>query len=308
MGVSRFKITPNHDVGSSKPGNAVPSLTAVTGKEYSNMSDETSNGTLDPMQNIAFSGSGGAWDTFDYSDSLPGSVPGDPENFQVDAIANSLDAYFQEVVMDEVPLMLSFASLVPQEAGQIKYQMGQEDTTGTWATPQQINFVAPPDDVDGLELWGPENDDANMFSLEGDPGNVAVFRYDGAGNSVPYITSMELVTAMGIYEQIDLDALMVLDMDGDEFFSSGDSIMFSVKETISMGGTLDGGEIWVWNFDMGMAQFLVHGGETWNTAHDVGAHFGVGTEEVNALEAVPEPATLGLLLIGGLALLRRRRM
>ena len=36
-----------------KPSNSIPSLTAVPGKEYSNMSDETSGGGLDAMQNIA---------------------------------------------------------------------------------------------------------------------------------------------------------------------------------------------------------------------------------------------------------------
>ena len=252
-----------------------------------------------------YNGNGGASDTFDYS----GSLPGGSEDVQVDAIANSLDAYFQEVVTDQVPLMLSFAT-PDLQAGDIKYQMGQEDTTGTWATAQEINAFSPPDDVDGLELWGPENDDANMFSLEGDPVGVAVFRYDGVGNSVQYIRSIDLMQAIGqgvgIYELVDLDAMMVLDINGDEFFSNGDSIMFSVKETISGGGAFDGGEIFVWNYDSGV-QFLIHGGETWDTAHNVGLHFGVSTEDINALEAVPEPATMTLLMIGGVALLRRKR-
>ena len=72
----------------------------------------------------------------------------------------------------------------------------------------------------------------------------------------------------------------------------------------------DGGEIFVnapGNPGGAIQGFLIHGGELWDTAHTVGLDFAIGTEEVNALEAIPEPATLSLLCLGGLALIRRRR-
>ena len=284
----------------NKGGNVVPPLTLVPGKEYSNLPDETFAGAPDPLQNIAFDGIGNAWDTFDYTGS---GIP----DFEVDALANSLDAYFLEVINDEVPMMLSFAT-PDLKAGDIKYQMAQADIVGTWATPVQINAVSPPDDVDGLELWGPEQDDANMFSLNGDPMGVSVYRYDSTTHmSTPYIQKAALMTAIDTNEAfIDLDALMVWDVDGDDYFGGGDIIMFSIEETITKGGVFDGGEVWVWHGGGGPAAFLWHGGELWNTAHQVGVHFGVNTEEVNALEAVPEPVTLTVLLISSLALLRRR--
>jgi len=178
-------------------------------------------------------------------------------------------------------------------------------------------------------------DDANMFSLLGDPGSgafpggVAVWQYNSMMHrSLPYITTAALKAAIGIgddlkypEQDIDLDALMVYESEakweGEEYgFEFGydytgngppDSIMFSLRENQSIGGSFDGGEIWVWTFG-GPAVFLVHGGEVWNTAHMVGADFGVGTEEIDALEAVsiPEPATLLLLLAGALCLMGRR--
>ena len=86
--------------------------------------------------------------------------------------------------------------------------------------------------------------------------------------------------------------------------TAGSSIMFSVRPI----GPLDGGEIWVWDKSTGgPAAFLVHGGHTWDTAHDVSGHFGGVDENINAMEAVPEPMTICLLGLGGLGLLRRKR-
>ncbi|MCK4850142.1 MAG: PEP-CTERM sorting domain-containing protein [Phycisphaerae bacterium] len=272
-GAGQQKVTPVH---------------TVSGKEYSNKFDEDSAGMLDRLQNIAFDGLGNAGDAFDYT----GSGLGDFH--QLDALANSLDTYYQEVISDQVPMVLSFASPDPQ-AGDIKYQMEQTDINGTWATPTMINATSPPDDVDALEIWGSDSEDnANMFSLTDDIMGVAVYKYDSdLHTATEYISSDALKAAIGTTEQIDLDAMMVMDAIGEEEdeFASGDSIMFSIRETLSDDGAFDGGEIWVWNFDYGTAVFLTHGGEIWDTAHTVGLDFGVGTEEVNALEAlsVPEP-------------------
>lgn len=277
----------------------------VPGKEYSNHPDEDWQGNLDPLQNIWWDGNGNAADTFDFTGSAAfGS------NDNVDAMANHSDFLYWEVTHDQVHMLLSFAHTPtqPPTDGQIYYQEPGVDVSGVWATRPIINSTALPDDVDGLEVWGPaDTDDADMFSLIADPYGVAVYRYySGPHTSVPYLTTAQLQAAIETQELIDLDAMMLQDEDDDDLFGPGDSIMFSIHETMSVGGIYDGGEIWVWNFGA-PAQFLLHGGETWNTAHTVGLDFGVLTEEINALEAVPEPATLGLLMFGGLALLRRRR-
>ena len=58
------------------------------------------------------------------------------------------------------------------------------------------------------------------------------------------------------------------------------------------------------------AAFLVHGELTdggaqriWNTSHEVSQHFfgdDSHSENINAMEAVPEPSTLALILVCGL--------
>ncbi|NOX97541.1 MAG: PEP-CTERM sorting domain-containing protein [Nitrospirae bacterium] len=291
--------------------NSVPNPKLVSGKEYSNNPDKTWAGVLNPLQNIAWDGTGNAWDTFDYSGS-GGNYERPTESDQVDALANIRDAYYWDVVNDKVPLLTSF-----QADGNIYYQHAGKDTTGTWAPPPTINSKAPPEDVDGLEIWGPEvrpsdtggpgsGDDANMFSLSGDPavpggGKVSVFYYNsGLHTSVPYISTAQIAGAIELDEQLtDLDAMMVFDQEGDDYFAPGDSIMFSIKAA----GQYDGGEVWVWTRGT-PAVFLTHGGEAWNTPHAVGADFRVGTEEINALEAVvPEPGTLLLLGSGLLSLI-----
>ena len=261
--------------GPDKP----PPTYAVSGKEYSNKFDEEYTGTfLDPLQNISFEGDGQVGDAFDYSGS------GLDEFHQIDALASSQDSYFKGLVADQAPMVLSFASPDAQEAGQIKSQMAQEDIVTTWATPTMVNATAPPEDVDALELWGSDAvETANMFSLADDLMGVAIYKYDSDSHtSTSYITSNQLKAALGVTAHVDLDAMMVYDLADDGVFASGDSIIFSIKAS----GDFDGGEIWVWNFDDGTADFLTHGGVTWNTAYDVSSAFSVGTEEVNALEAL----------------------
>ncbi len=267
--------------GPDKP----PPTSAVSGKEYSNNPDEEYTGTfLDPLQNIAFEGDGQVGDAFDYSGS------GLDEFHQVDALASSQDSYFKALVADQAPIVLSFASPDADQAGQIKTQMAQEDITTTWATPIMVNEISPPDDVDALEIWGSEDEEtANMFSVVDDLMGVAVYKYDGE-TSTPYISSDDLKAAIGTTEYIDLDAMMVYDIADDGIFASGDSIIFSIKEILSGEGdeevvVFDGGEIWVWNFDDGKAEFLIHGGEIWNTDYDLSSAFSVDTEDVNALGA-----------------------
>ncbi len=299
------------------PVNVLPPCgVLVPGKEYSNNVDKNAAGVIDPLQNIKFSCTGNCVDTFDYSGSAVGTNPNPNENDNVDALANCRDAYFWAVANDTVPMVVSFGPAAAKPAD-IYYQMAQApDTNGTWCTAAQI-CPSPnsPDDVDGLEVWGPaedpEQDDADKFSLIADPNGVAVYSFIG-GLSHPWITTAALQNALGTTEAIDLDALMCWDEDLEdgEFGGTGgtnDAIIFSVMETASGGGAFDGGELWLWKCGS-LAMPLFHGGETWDTAHTVGADFNVATEEIDAVEAVPEPGTMLVLALGGgLVLIRRRR-
>ncbi|MEE9211619.1 MAG: PEP-CTERM sorting domain-containing protein [Phycisphaeraceae bacterium] len=285
---------------------AVPSPGVVFGKEYSNFVDKNIIGALDPHQNIGWDGFGGVFDAFDYTAGVPFPLV----DHEVDAIANSRDRFFSAVTSDAAPMLLSLSG-----TDNIHFQdVGFGGATGIWATAAEINGMpGAPDDVDGLEVWGPV--DSNHFSMLLDPApgpgspDVAVWYYDGVSVG-PYILSPDLATALGDPDEpelIDLDALMVFDKANDGIWAPGDKIMFSVRSTIGAGGIFDGGEIWVWT-NGSPAAFLVHGGITWDTANGVGALFGVPTEEIDALEAVPEPGTFGLLavmLMGTVASQRR---
>ena len=285
--------------------NLVVPPTNVPGKEYSNDVDEDSVGNADPHQVIWWDGAGSAADTFDYTGA--GAYLSDS---QVDALANHWDALFYEVINDEVTMLTSFTGF-----GSIYYTAPVHyapvhatlPNIGIWAAPANINAGSLPDDVDGLEVWGPTGpggDDADRFSLAGDPftvqgfGRVSVWDYDSVTHTAtPFITAAALAGAIGrpdLEQDIDLDAMMTY----------GNTIMFSIAPI----ARFDGGEIWVWTVGGGPASYLVHGGCTWDTGHSVMDHFGVATENINALEAVPEPATVVMLGIGGLVLFRRRRV
>jgi len=285
-------------------GSIIMGPTSVGSKEYSNYFDEDSAGAADSLQVIWWDGTGGATDTFDYS----GASYDYSDCGQVDALANHGDAYFYDVISDQVPLLVSF-HVNPY----IHYTMqgpgshANPPRVGVWATPQIINAGSPPDDVDALEVWGPGTmNDADRFSLTGDPfvtgiGRVSVWNYDYVNHiATPFISAAQIAAAIGrtdLADCIDLDAMMTYE----------NTIMFSIAPI----SNFDGGEIWVWTVGAGPATYLVHGGEVWDTAHDVTAHFsGYGytvNENINALEAVPEPTTMMLLGLSGMALLRRRK-
>ena len=283
---------------------ARPALLNIPSKEYSNNPDEDSIGVADAHQVIWWDGAGNAADAFDYTGA--GSYPGDS---QVDALANHGDSFLFEVISDEAMMLASFTGV-----GEIYYTSpvsaapvhGTAPQVGIWAAAATINAGSLPDDVDALEVWGPIGlGDADRFSLVGDPcvagvGRVSVWQYDsGTHTSTPFITAAAIAGAIDggrpdLVDVIDVDALISFD----------DTILFSIAPI----DIYDGGEIWVWTVGVGQAGYLVHGGCTWNTGHSVGGHFGVGEENINALEAVPEPATMVMLGLGGLVLLRRRRL
>ncbi len=288
---------------------------SVGGKEYSNHQDEDALGAGDFLQNILWDGVGGANDAFDYSGSGP--PPADPD--QVDALANVNDFLFHQVRQGQVPFVASFGGIDDI------YYHDTLGATGLWADgPTQINSGAPPDDVDALEIWG--NIDANRYSYIGDPiipgfpapagtPAISVFWYDpGPHVSGIYIKHSELLGGLGISptdpiaDNIDIDALMTFDIEGDMSWDPGDWIIFSVWPN----AVHDGGEVWVWQNGL-PAQFLFHGGRLWDTLNPVATIFGVNSENINAFEAVltiPEPSSLMLALISLACLYgfgRRRR-
>ena len=143
-----------------------------------------------------------------------------------------------------------------------------------------------------------------MFSLARDPYGWAVYQYNPiTQTAVGYVTSAQVDLAIAMGSLPDIDALMVWDSQDNGVWDAGDSMMFSIQP----GGPFDGGEIWLWQYGGQWASFITHGGERWDTGHPVGPHFGDATENVNALEGVPEPASMLLLAFGGLGVLSRRR-
>ncbi|MDP6636475.1 MAG: PEP-CTERM sorting domain-containing protein [Phycisphaerae bacterium] len=344
----------------------VPSPRQVHGKEYSHHLDIDAPPVppvaMDPMQNIAWDGTGNAWDTFDYSSAT--NVDWE-QGTNVDAIANIKDRFFHEVVNDQVALLVTIddgaAVLpVPTDYENIHYQTAGGPGAGIWArgvipsSPlgSDIHTVAvqtfaggSPDHLNrwlsptGIEVWGPEvrpgpvgggpgtGDDAIMFSTNDEwdsTGNArpAVWKFDPVNNLVfPYIMANQIRDAIDTPllklaeddHRVDLDGMMIYDELQDDEFGPGDSILFTIHTLKDATGAilLDGGEIWVWKFDDGPngAQFLNHGGFVWDTANSViGIFPNVQAEEnIGGLEAVPEPATMSLLALGGLALLKRKR-
>ncbi len=285
------------------PGSVIPGPSQVPGKEYTDRFDKNdANPPVgDPLRVLRFDGAGGTQNGFNYSGSF-GPIP-DPGR-EVDALAGSSDALFFEVNNNRSALLLSSTGdpIAPILSHSITGGIG------VWATIGQVDAAGPNDkgvvDLDALEVWGGEGlDDSFQFSLEGDPGFISIWTYNGV-TSVPFVTTGQIAGALGdadLLPLIDLDALMV----GPNF----SSILFSIRPTSD--GQFDGGEIWFWDL-VNPATFLVHGGVTWDTANNVTAL--LGSENVDALEAVsavPEPSSIVLAAFGILSLIacrwRRKR-
>ena len=326
---------------------AVISPTAVSGKEYSHFMDEDFMGVPDFEQTIFWDGFGGALDTFDFTPA-PGPVRTPPisiPNPETDALANDNDLLFQELRDNRAALIFS-----TDGDGAIYY----EDTAGAggiWAAPPTINMIAPPRDVDAIEVWGPDStdamsgDDAFNYSLESrpplgpgafDPGFVSVWHVPGSApgalgpTAFPLLSTGELAAAIFplapagtpiqvLQEELDLDGMM-LDINEFEPDPVGGGagvrvgrINFSIDPIIDASGAVvfDGGEIFTWDFafpgPIVPAAFLSHGGHLWDTAFSVIGTFGTATENVNGIEAVPEPAASFLLVLGMMLLGWQRR-
>lgn len=315
-----------------RPGSIIPPPERVPGKEYSHELDKNAANAPDPQQNIAWDGvepggpgtGGGVADTFDYN-----AAPWSHEREEVDAIANIRDALFHELIANQASAL--FSERVPpgtDTASPIYYE-DPAGNIGPWATALQVDQHGV-ENLDGLEVWGPMDispgdregrndprsggldgpgfDDANMFSLLGDPGppvgaKTSVFSFTNAG-IFPYIPTLAIAAALGQPEDIiDVDALMVYDAGdlgpaGEPIWGPGDTIIFSLWPGPA---SLIGDAAWVLPF-AGPATFLDHGGHDW-----IDGWNGVN---IDALEAVatPEPASMLLLGAGlvGLAGLRRK--
>ena len=242
--------------------------------------------------------------------------------FNVDAQSQLVDRLFDGVVNNRNPLIVSalFDSMLGNDTA-----LAAERTGGgveSFATRNQV--VDHPHaggllrDLDSVDLWGREdpNGHAGFFSFTTDPNNTSVYANFLGGPAVnpqPYLSRNEIANAIGdpnIAPFIDVDGLMVRDVgtapnpfDGE--FNTGDAIMFSIEPIDNADGSVryDGGEIWVWENGQA-AQFLKHGGHTWDTAFDVAGLLGVNTQNIDALEAVgaiPEPSSLALLVGGSIA-------
>ncbi|HRK22084.1 MAG TPA: PEP-CTERM sorting domain-containing protein [Fimbriimonadaceae bacterium] len=258
------------------------SALATPGKEYSNLIDKNAAGAPVPGQIVLWAGTGAAAD-----DGILAAGRG-----EVDALANIGDAYFQGVLDNTAALLFSVQADAPGVPIQAENDLG---VVSTWATAADVNSTPGAlDDLDGLEVWGSDGvSDTTHYSLFGDPGGVAIFDLGGA----TVATTADIAAMIGAPGMnVDLDALMM----------NGSRILFSIRP---VAGFFDGGEIWIGDLSTGVASFLVHGGHTWDTAFDVGAHTGCLNENIDALEAtalVPEPASMTALALGALAAIRRR--
>ncbi len=349
--------------------------TFATGKEYSHgvpfagapSGDHDADTVIDPLQTVLWDGIGGAIDGVDYGDlpGLPTSVP--PDQLQVDAMANHRDHLFGNITNfapfatggpDTTALLFSVTDPAGSKGLNVYRENGMTGATGLWADgesappAQEINdhgvdMVTPDNwqNLDALEVWGPEaSSDADRFSLEGDKMLTTSVWTTTTGAVTPYISQMELSTAvaglLGITDpmdigffvdnaDVDVDALIAAD-DGDTMGGGSvhvwddlDEIIFSLHPftiTLPTFGVvgMDGGEVIDWLKGSGIT-FLTHGGHLWDTAFDVTAAVDpmapMGSlENVDALEAmgkgipIPEPGTYVLLgaMLAAVGLQRRR--
>ena len=110
---------------------------------------------------------------------LPGApFPLDTQDYddELDALANSGDAYYSAVKNNRADLLLSFAGDpgAPAEAVYMEDVLG--NCSPLWDH-VHLSFGGGIEDLDGLELWGPYSDginpltgwDANIYSVVGDP-------------------------------------------------------------------------------------------------------------------------------------------
>ncbi|MEM1446796.1 MAG: PEP-CTERM sorting domain-containing protein [Planctomycetota bacterium] len=353
----------------------------VYGKEYSHDRDHEISGggvTPDPHQVVAWDGIGGVTDGQDFSPVLPTPFL----EYDIDALANHGDFAFSQLVDEErahlifsldrevtgFSLTSSFPVTVPLGtppgvplkngnvvggAGELSYELGTfgganaPETQGLWADQASINGMPLPDDIDGVEVWGPEpavDADADKFSLRIDgaaippTGGVPTSVFNGDGSpyiDLPTITAAvtsllgPLPSQLPAQEVINLDALMVEDVAGsdmdfgrDPTNGTLDRILFSIDQVVDPSDPdkyyATGSELFLLDAAGGVS-YLTHGGHTWDHTYAL-MTFTRGEPnqvdeywayDIDAIEAVGEFAIpepgAAALLLTGGAFMLRRR-
>lgn len=313
------------------PGRYVPRPDEVPGKDFSDVRDRDAAALADPEQDVAWDGSGGVRDSFDYSGSrvlYPDVLP----DREVDGIGAGGDALFQAVRDNQAALLFSVEIDPNIMFERATGSPGWPSGFGVWATALDQDAMNPPVDTDGLETWGADNiDDSDRYSLAGDPftdfvvpnesRKVAIWQYDpAAGTSTHHTLTTDLAAAMdlqfvGLGLGGPLWGQLVELMDVDAIMTFGPRVLFSIRP-IDIADPLlpdfDGGEIFEYVGPGVPTEFLDHGGHLWSTAFDVMGTFNLLNENIDAIEAVsavPEPSCIAMLLLGmaGFATLGRRR-
>lgn len=349
--------TPVPIVGSQNVGPAVESPSVVIGKEYSHDRDVDSTPAVDPQQLIAWDGIGGVADGQDFTGTRPNWTP----DQDIDAIANHGDAWYDEVSRFDLahlifsidrdsvvvfppgpgpapaplPITLPSGGPVPLSNGNVIGGAGEisvevagafspPETQFVWAKQADINGMPLPNDIDGVEVWGPEpgfTADTDKYSLEGDTlSGVSIWNRTGG----PYLSHVDVVGAVSLLlgapsgaanlpgtnfigrEAIDLDALMVLDrLQSNDSFDRNptgggafDSVLFSIRQVLdptdATGYYATGSEIFLLD-STGAVSFLIHGGHAWDklyaltnlrTLPPTGIPDGRVVIDIDALEAI----------------------
>ena len=312
-----------------RPGTGLPSPTETTGKDFSDYRDRNALGVGEPERVIAWDGSGGTRDSFNYVLTRT-AYPDVNFPMSVDAISNGGDALFQTLRDDRSALLFSVGDVGvggPVADPTIYYVRPTFSGAvpgghGVWATAPEIDDEFDPAtgaqrirDVDGLEVWGPDQlDDTNRYSLYGDPftnfvapnesHKVAIWEYDSVNHvSKHHTLTTHLAAAMdlqyfGFGEGGPLWGHLVELMDVDAMMTLGTRVTFSIaplalSQFSQPGGPLlpdfDGGEIFEYDGPGIPTRFLEMGGYVWDTALDIMGTFGVPSENINALESIAVP-------------------
>jgi hypothetical protein len=305
-------------------------------------------GISDPEQVIAWDGVGGTTDGLDYSGTRPthesddqvdatanrrdhlfaqvqGSATVSDQAHLIFSHDDQISAYFgggPPVAGNFTPFSLSPAfSAGPVTlsngtqiggTGELSYELASAfappSSQGIWAKQGEINGMPNPDDVDGVEVWGPEpavQADAEKYSLNVDFfSGTSVWSLDLTNNvSTPYITHAQIVNAVTALlgpvpggavlpyptfidgnNAINLDALMVQDIiddgEGPDTFDrnpdgTGDRIIFSIRQIPNSsdpdGYYATGSEIFVLDASQpNNPSYLFHGGHSWDHNYALG--------------------------------------
>ncbi|QDU59137.1 PEP-CTERM sorting domain-containing protein [Aeoliella mucimassa] len=253
----------------------------VYGKEYSNTdfslvtdprlyntSDHDAFGAFDPAQVVSWdgipnpvTGNSGSVDGFDFE---PALLQFNVDIPQIDALANRQDFLFNQIVRNEASLLFSMTADLGISGG-TKSRVHFEDPDPVdlvadpldiWALPQiptgpgaGVNHH-PVQDLDALEVWGPEPSshengdttiregydggshtaDANRFSLDNDSvTGTSVWAYDIAtgtvGTWIPHSVIVEAVEDLFLGAGLDFDRQTrdMIDVDGTMARDVGDS-------------------------------------------------------------------------------------